>query len=88
MKFKKWFEESGLSMYALARMCMINRMTIKNLVDGKRPSVKTVNKLIKMTKRMTVPVSYDLFEKVKGKRRKEKICLLSSPKAKKPSQKT
>lgn len=70
-KFKHWMAESGMSMYAFARVCCLSRTTIKNLVDGKRPHLKTVKKLVEMTRSMKNPVRLDMFKKIKGLRKRK-----------------
>lgn len=70
MNFKQWLDETGMTMFALARICFVSRGTIKNLVEGKTPSIKTVKKLINMTKTLRKPVSYEMFKEIKGKRKK------------------
>ena len=66
MKFKEWFEESGLTMGGLARICTINKMTVKTLLEGKPISFKTVMKILSNTRAMKVPITIDMFDKVKG----------------------
>lgn len=72
MKFYKWFEKNGMSMYSFARMCNLSRATIKNLVEGKPTSVKTVKRLILVTKSMSPPIDWNMFSKIKGKKRGKK----------------
>lgn len=67
MKFKEWLRESGMSMFAVARMCSLSRGTIKNLVEGKRPYIKTVKKLVMMTKAMKHPITNEMFKEIKRK---------------------
>jgi len=69
MKFKEWFTKSGMTYYALGRLCFINRQTVKNLVEGKKPYYKTVNKLIKFTMNMPQPISRKMFGKIKGEKK-------------------
>jgi hypothetical protein len=69
MKFKEWFEKTGLTAYGFAKVCGLNRATIKNLVDGKTPQRKTVKILTARTKAMHTPVTWEMFDKVKGKRK-------------------
>lgn len=69
MNFKQWFTKTGLTMWGLARVCYLSRGTIKNLVEGKNPDMNTVKKLVRFTKNMQEPVTYDLFKKIRGKRK-------------------
>jgi DNA-binding XRE family transcriptional regulator len=63
-QLKSWIDRNGLSMYALAKMCNVSRVTIKNLVDGRfNPSRRTANKLIRMTRSMKDPITQEMLEK-------------------------
>ena len=71
MKFNNWIKQSGLTMAALARMCNLSKVTIKNLVDGKRPHFKTVKKIMRKTKDMTPPVTLEMWTKIKAYKKKK-----------------
>lgn len=70
MNFKEWLEKVGMSGYMVGKLCGINSATIKSLVDGKNGvSAKTVRRLIMKTKYMNVPIKWEMFSKIRGKRR-------------------
>jgi plasmid maintenance system antidote protein VapI len=70
MNFKEWLKQSGLNSYMVSKLCGVSPSTIKSLVDGKNAvSAKTVRRLIMKTKYMGVPVQWEMFSKIIGKRR-------------------
>jgi hypothetical protein len=71
MKFKVWFEASGISVIGLARVSKLSRTTIQSLLMGKTPRLETVRKLEFTTKSMKVPVKREMWEKIKGYRKKK-----------------
>ena len=78
MTFKKWLEDTGLSISAFARSMQIERNTVIRMLKSDAPSAKIRLKLMARTKKMPTPLSYDLMEKmfrVPKKRKKSTIML-------------
>lgn len=70
MNFSEWLKKSGLSSYMISKICGVSPATIKSLVDGKNGvSAKTVRRLIMKTKYMETPIQWEMFSKIRGKRR-------------------
>jgi hypothetical protein len=60
-------------MFAIGRLCNLSRTTIKNLVDGNNPNVKTLEKILSMTRSMSPPVTREMFKQVRGKEKKKRV---------------
>lgn len=72
MNFREWLKQSGMSSYMVSKLCALSPATIKNLVDGKRAvSAKTIRRLIMKTKYMHMPIQWEMFSRVRGKRREK-----------------
>lgn len=64
MNFREWFLKSGYTMHGFSREVDLSHVTIRNLINGKPPVIKTVKKLIESTKYLPKPITYDIFPRV------------------------
>jgi len=73
MNFREWLKKSGMSSYMMSKLCGVSSATVKSLVDGENGvSAKTVRRLIMKTKYMNTPIKWEMFSKIRGKKRPEK----------------
>ncbi len=69
MNFRQWLKKSGMSAWMFSKYCKLSAGTIKNLVDGKGAVCgKTIRRLMMKTKYMTIPIKWEMFKKIRGKR--------------------
>jgi transcriptional regulator with XRE-family HTH domain len=64
MEFKDWIKKTGISMHALGKLCGLSTTTIRNLKLGKPITLRTLKKLVRVTKKFPDPITYTMFPKV------------------------
>ena len=63
MSFKEWFEMSNLTPMAFSRIVGVQRLTVVDILKGKRkPSRRTIGKFVMKTRNMKVPITREMFE--------------------------
>ena len=62
--FKDWLQASGMNKYAFSKFAKMSPTTIGNLVAGRSPTAQTVRRLVKVSAKLPIPITFDVFPRV------------------------
>ena len=72
MTFREWLKSTNLSISAFARLMETERNTVIRMLKDKAPSPQIRIKLMARTKKMSIPLTYELQEEIFNITKKQK----------------